>query len=318
MLPRHGSNAPVVIADVGSVLVYGDRGRGNRLSESPSLRTGRADLPHPALQSVVLPQRGVMNNHPVAAESTAGDQRQNRLGIRAITMGTRPEQRSRFHRWRTETPAGTARRHSAEEIYAAVHPCSSTFLRPFAPSPLQALLRSYGRSDSCSPGSSALCGREHRLHHEQVSLIHAHDLPAILSPTTCGRSVSPRHVTCRWIEPRWLPHEAELNGNSGLRHSLADSPHHAGRIEFLSVRTGRSPPAAPHPVSPRRSCRLITSYVNSERTSTSLIVCALRRTSAGLEPGTCLPKGRRYRRVSRWQQRQGERTNRGQLLRQVS
>src|SRR5208282_3652774 len=32
-------------------------------------------------------------------------------------------------------------------------------------------------------------------------------------------------------------------------------PHHTGRIEFLIVRTGRSPPAAPHPVSPRRSCR---------------------------------------------------------------
>ena len=220
-----------------------------------------------------------MNNRPVAAESTAGDQRQNRLGIRVITMSTRPVRRSRFHRCRTETSTGTARRHWAEEIYAAVHPYSSTFLRPFAPSPLQALLRSYVRSDSCSPGSSAFLRHERRLFGEQVSLIPAHDLPAILSPTTCARSVSPRHVTCRRIEPRGLPY-----GNSGLRHSLADSPHHAGRIEFLIVRTGRSPPAAPHPVSPRRSCRLITSYVVSERISTSRIVCALRRTSAGFQP----------------------------------
>jgi len=223
-----------------------------------------------------------MSDQPVAAESTAGDRRQHRLGIRVITMSTRPDQRFRFHRCRTESPTGTARRHWAEGLYAAVHPYSSTFLRPFAPGPLQALRHSYGRSDSCSPGSSALLRHEHRLRDEQVSLIHLHDLPAILSPTTCARSVSPRHVTCRRIEPRLLPYGSSPNGNSGLHLSLADSPHHAGRIEFLIVRTGRSPPAAPHPVSPRRSCRLITSYVNSERTSTSLIVCALRRTSGGL------------------------------------
>jgi hypothetical protein len=225
-----------------------------------------------------------MNDQPVVAESTAGDRRRSRLVIRVITMSTFPVRRSRFPQGRTESPTGTARRHSAEEIYAAVHPCSSTFLRPFAPGPLQALLRSYGRSDSCSPGSSALLRHEHRLDDEQVSLIPSPDLPAILPPTTCGRSVSPRHVTCRWIEPSLLPHEAILNGNSELRHSLADSPHHACRIEFLIVRTGRSPPAAPHPVSPRRSCRLITSYVDSERTSTSQIVCALRRTSPLFSP----------------------------------
>lgn len=228
-----------------------------------------------------------MNNRPVAAENTAGDQRQSRLGIRVITMSACAGQRSRFRRRRTESPTGTARRHWAEGMYAAVDPHSSTFLRPFAPGPLQALLRSYGRSDSYPPGSSALFRHELRLFREQVSLIPAHVLPTIPSPTTCGRSVSPRHVTCRWIEPSLLPHEARLNGNSGLRHSLADSPHHTGRIEFLIVRTGRSPPAAPHPVSPRRSCRLITSYVDLERTFTSLIVCALRRskTSPGRAGG---------------------------------
>src|SRR5208282_2554448 len=138
-------------------------------------------------------------------------------------------------------------------------PCSvrhvSTFLRPFAPDPLQALLRSYGRSDSCSPGSSAFSRHEHRLWHEQVSLIHAPGLPAIPSPTTCARCVSSGHVTPRRIAPRSLPHRVYPHGNLGLRHSLAGSPRHTGRIEFLIVRTGRSPPAAPHPVSPRRSCR---------------------------------------------------------------
>ena len=223
-----------------------------------------------------------MNDRPVAAESTAGDRRPHRLGIRVITMSTRSVQRSRFRRRRTEPPTGTARRHWAEGLYAAVHPYSSTFLRPFAPGPLQALRRSYGRSDSCSPGSSAFLRHELRLLHEQVSLIHAPDLPTIPSPTTCGCCVSSGHATHRRIVPRLLPHGINPSGNSGLRHSLAGSPRHTGRIEFLSVRTSRSPPAAPHPVSPRRSCRLITSYVNSERTFTSLIVCALRRTSGGL------------------------------------
>jgi hypothetical protein len=228
-----------------------------------------------------------MNDRPVAAENAAGDRRQNRLVTRVITMSTCPDQRSRFRRRRTESPTGTARRHWAEEKYAAVHPHSSTFLRPFAPGPLQALPRSYGRSDSCPPSSSAFFRHEHRLYGEQVSLIYAPDLPTIPSPTTCARSASSGHVTPRRVEPRFHPTPGSSpNGNSGLRHSLAGSPRHTGRIEFLIVRTGRSPPAAPHPVSPRRSCRLVTSYVDSERTSTSLIVCALRRTSADLPVST--------------------------------
>ena len=184
-----------------------------------------------------------------------------------------------------------------------LRPCSlssSTSLRPFAPGPLQALPRSYGRSDSCSPHASRpFPGGEGGLFDEQVSLVTAHDLPAIPSPTTCARSVSPRHVTCRWIEPSSLPSAGYPSGNSGLRHSLADSPHHAGRIEFLIVRTGRSPPAASHPVSPRRSCRLITSYVDSGRTSTSLIVCAIRRTSAGFQSAQEPPRWRRYAQIER-------------------
>src|SRR5208337_973509 len=171
-------------------------------------------------------------------------------------MSTRPDQRSRFRRRRTESSTGTARRHWAKGRYAAVHPCSSTFLRPFAPDPLQALPGSYGRSDSCPPGSSAFLRHEHRLYGEHVSLIHAPGLLTIPSPTTCGCCLSSGHATHRRIAPRFHPTTGSSpNGNSGLRHSLAGSPHLTGRIEFLIVRTGRSPPAAPHPVSPRRSCR---------------------------------------------------------------
>ena len=205
---------------------------------------------------------------------------------RVTTMMNSQGSGARLHRWRVEPTSGLARRHLTVGVSPILRSSSSTFLRPFAPDPLQALRRSYGRSDSCPRrlGSAGIIVRRPppRLLRGQVSLIHAPDLPTIPSPTTCVRSVSPRYVTCRRIEPRPLPYGSSPYGNSGLRHSLAGSPRHTGRLEFLSVRTGRSPPAAPHPVSPRRSCWLITSYVNSERTSTSRIVCALRRISGGL------------------------------------
>ena len=198
-----------------------------------------------------------MNGPPDASETTSRGRRPSRLGQRVITMSPCRNQRSRSRRRRTESSARTARRHWVG-VCAAVHPGSSTFLRPFAPDPLQALRRSYGRSDSCSfrRGSAGIIVRRppDRLLPEQVSLIHAPGLPTIPSPTTCGCSVSSGHATHRRIGPRLLPHGNTPNGNSGLRHSLAGSPHRTGRIEFLIVRTGRSPPAAPHPLSPRRSC----------------------------------------------------------------
>ena len=219
-----------------------------------------------------------MSDHPVAAETTAGNRRQSRLGIRVITMSTCPDQRSRFPRGRTESPTGTARSHWAEDRYAAVHPYSSTFLRPFAPDPLQALPHSYGRSDSCSRrfGSAGIIVRRPplRLLREQVSLIHAPGLPTLLSPTICADCVLPGHVTPRQIAPRSLLHGTPPNENSGLRHCTAGSPSDTGRIEFLFVRTGRSPPAAHYPVSRRRNCLPLLVYVEPERTSTSLTECA--------------------------------------------
>ena len=133
----------------------------------------------------------------------------------------------------------------------------STFLRSLRSMAVTPLPRYYGRCDSCLPPLfSALPRRRGRLFGTQVSLIHATGLPTILSPTTCGCSVSPRHVSCRWIGPRWHPSLGYApSGNSGLRLQIADSPLPTGRIEFLIVRTGRSSPAAPHPVSRRRSCR---------------------------------------------------------------
>ena len=162
----------------------------------------------------------------------------------------------RLPRRRAEFPTSLARRHS-RQVSCPVYGLSSTFLHPFAPGPLRPFLATVsaltparsvavvlGLSPAATPSAP----------HEQVSLIHALGLPTIPSPTTGGRSASPRHVTCRRVEPRLPPYGTSPNGNSGLRHSLAGSPRLTGRIEFVILRTGRSPPAAPYPVSRRRSC----------------------------------------------------------------
>jgi hypothetical protein len=208
-------------------------------------------------------------------------------------MRIHPGQSARLRRRRVEPSTGLARRHSAARIRPVPGGPSSTSLRPLAPSPLRPF---FATMDALTParsvepvlGLSPAASRS--APHEQVSLIHALGLPAIPSPTACGRSVSPRHVTCRRIGPRLHPHGRYPNGNSGLRHSLAGSPHHAGRIEFVILRTGRSPPAALHPVSRRRSCSRLQVNVNLERIFTSPTECALRR-ARGTACRTLLPHG---------------------------
>ena len=64
--------------------------------------------------------------------------------------------------------------------WLVAHP--STFLRPFAPRRLPALPRSYGRSDSCSGGSSARGSMNTVCGPQQVSLCHV--------PGLHGHSVS--------------------------------------------------------------------------------------------------------------------------------
>ena len=176
---------------------------------------------------------------------------------RVTTMMNSQGSGARPHRWRVEPTSGLARRHLAVGVSPILRSSSSTFRRPFAPDPLRPFV---ALMDALTPARSvpAVLGLFPAATlsppRQQVSLIHAPDLPTIPSPTTCVRSVSPRHVTCRRIEPRPLPNGTIPYGNSGLRHSLAGSPRITGRIEFLIVRTSGSPPAALHPVSPRRSC----------------------------------------------------------------
>jgi len=162
-----------------------------------------------------------------------------------------PRPSSRLPRRRVESSRGVARRHWLRRsawFSVAPHPPSCA---PFAPGPLRPFVATMGALTPAravapvlglSPAASRSAPRE------QVSLIHALGLPTLPSPTTCVCSASSGQGTLphQRVGPRQLPHEPTLNGNSGLRQYLAGSPHHTGRIEFVSLRTGRSPPVAPH------------------------------------------------------------------------
>jgi len=211
---------------------------------------------------------------------------------RQVIVGSRPVALA------AKVPGGSARGHSHRCHLRRPPSLSSTFLRSLRSMAVTPLPRYYRRSDSCPPNSwtrgipraCSTCG--------QVSLIHALGLPAIPSPTICGRSASSGHVPHRRVEPRLHPHGSSPNRNSGLRQSLAGSPHLADRIEFVILRTSRSPPVASHHAS-RRDLALQRdrSYVRLQVTSTwrgltaytSLTNCALRRTRAGACPGLGRP-----------------------------
>ena len=172
-------------------------------------------------------------------------------------------------------PCGLARWHSPPGLIPATVTSPSTFLGSLRSRPVTALRRYYGRSDSRPPDSWTLqrnacstCG--------QVSLIHALGLATIPSPTTGASPRPPSHTIAQRSEL------AQQRFQAGLRSSSAGSPYRVSRIEFVNLRTGRSPPAAPHPVLRRRSCRLVTvwRWIVLERTFTSLTKCAFRRTDA--------------------------------------
>jgi hypothetical protein len=250
----------------------GDRGRESR--SSPSLRTVRADLPHTALQSVVLPHRGltdlsrwVIGHQPDSANEQTPFVSPSRRRI--VNMSRFLRNSPRFDRPLPRFPACLAGRHSREgcSVSASVsHPPSCT---PFAPSPLRDFLATMG----------ALTPAGHSPTMGQVSLIHVSDLPTPPSPTTpqaldvdFARYPSSRRVSCL--------------RRSRLHHFPAGSPTLTGRIEFVILRMDRSPPAAPHPAS--RTDAVAVGYrpesVYLKRTSTSPIKHAFRRT------GTCAPR----------------------------
>ncbi len=122
----------------------------------------------------------------------------------------------------------------------------STFLRSLRSSPVTELHCYYGRSDSCSARLFGTWSMNSGSFSKQVSLIHAyglydHSISKHLAPTVgaLSRYPSARQLTVLPVR---------------LRHCFAGSSGIPGRIEFVILRTGRSPPAALHPASWRRSC----------------------------------------------------------------
>ena len=138
-------------------------------------------------------------------------------------------------------------RHSRWCVFRRSFSHVSTFLRSLRSIPITGLPRYYGRSDSCRPGFSAFSGGYTGSGPDQVSLLHAPELPVPLSPTT---RQSLDVAFARYPSA----HRVSQRIGSRLHHYLAGSPALAGRIEFVILRMDRSPPAAPHPASRRRSC----------------------------------------------------------------
>ena len=101
-----------------------------------------------------------------------------------------------------ESPVCLASRHSHWFRFCPMRNYSSTFLRSLRSRPVTAFPRYYGRSDSCSPGSSASSGMNTVSIGQQVSLVHTarpsmHSVtkhlarPAIASPLPTQRDRLP-------------------------------------------------------------------------------------------------------------------------------
>jgi len=145
---------------------------------------------------------------------------------------------------------GLASRHSRQLICCPRSSFLSTFPRTLRSIPVTGLHRYYGRSDSCAAGSSvAWRQHEHLLCAEQVSLFNAPELPIPPSPNT-------RQSLDVAFARYPLAHQVSRFLGFRLHQRLAGSPALAGRIEFVSLRMDRSPPACSPP-------RLMTTQLHS-------------------------------------------------------
>jgi len=140
---------------------------------------------------------------------------------------------------------GLASRHSRQWVVCPSSCTPSTSLHPFAPSPLRDFFALMGALTPARTALRPLSVHELRLYPGQVSQFHVTNLPIPLSPTTCQPPESLSHATPQLSRPPfrvWV---------SPLVRRLTDTDR-PNRVRFL--RMDRSPPAAPHPASRRRSC----------------------------------------------------------------
>ena len=198
----------------------------------PPNRTGGS----PASGSPVggSPLRGLMR--------VQGRQREHSMHFNEPQHPFGPERR--VNRWRASLLSPFGHSHWCCPHRSALF--ESTFLHPFAPSPLRDFFAPMGALTPAQPGSSGLSSMNSGSFSEQVSLIHASGL--------LDHSVS-NHLMRHCRRFHTLPFSSTASRfRSRLRPCIAGSPITPGRIEFVILRTGRSPPAAPHHASLRRSC----------------------------------------------------------------
>jgi len=266
-----------------------DRGREGRLVSAPppsepDVRISRIRLSGRWFTSLRIDRQtqGLARDHTV---SWIARQRTPRIDSSETRQHGESTMTSVLHRALVEkAPTGLALRHSRQWFFYSSPGSPSTSLRSLCSIPITGLHRYYGRSDSCPVGSSvALWQHEHRLCSEQVSLLNAPELPIPPSPTT---RQSLDVAFARYPSA----HRVSQSPGSRLPLSLAGSPALAGRIEFVILRMDRSPPAAPHPASRRRSCSRLQA---GERMPEGdfhpsvqyYIMCARRRTSPRFQAG---------------------------------
>jgi hypothetical protein len=162
-------------------------------------------------------------------------------------------------------------RHSHRCCFLARVPTIPPSCAPFAPSPLRDFIATMDALTPVRPGSSGLSSMNSASFSEQVSLIYASDL--------ADHSVS-NHLMDRCHRFHTLPFSSTaFRFRSRLRLRMAGSPIAPGRIEFVILRTSRSPPAD-------RCVAVAFGYrpesVCLERTFTSPTTCAFRRTIPSL------------------------------------
>ncbi len=170
----------------------------------PSLRTVRADLPHTALRSVVLPPRGMADQHPGRGQEPDLD---------AATGITRSFQLSETASMKHSSTgarhpvicsgcasSGVARLGTVPSVAICSSITSSTFLHPFALPVLHRFLRSYGCSDSSTAGQGHSTSSTHTfLSSIEVSQFHVLNLPNIPSSATpCLPSIALSRYPAAW------------------------------------------------------------------------------------------------------------------------
>ena len=216
---------------------------------SPSLRTVQADLPHTALQLVVFTWLRIDELHHHRKEIPADKQRNVHcpfLPIRVVNMRNF-DRHSVFSLAAEAAPACLARGHWRWLRFCFDRRYASTSLPPLAPSPLRDFTATM---EALTPVGPALRSRTGCLNtvsfNRQVSLIHASDRPIIPPPTTLGLPPSLSHPTPQRV--------GLLTRVSPGFATESQARQLSGRIAFVILRTDRSPPAALHPASRRRSC----------------------------------------------------------------